>query len=532
MSTISPTMVPVLPESAPFSPAQRAWLNGFFAGMFSGRSAAVGAVATAPAVEAPAAPVQEEETFPWHDPALGMDERMKLAEGKPRERLMMAAMAQLDCGACGYQCQTYAEAIATGAEKDLTRCAPGGRDTARKLKELIQLGGAAVAAPAKKAAATSAAIGFDRLKPFPARLIQSHPLNMAGSSKDTRQVSFDLKGSGIYYQPGDSLGVWPENCPDAVTWVLEALDAAGSEKVSGPDGSLMPLREALTKHYVITKPTDSVVELMAAAATHPDEAVELRRMIADDGPGIPEGYEVLDLLLQFPSARPPVEEFASALAPLQPRLYSISSSLKAHPDQVHLTVGVVRYLNCRGRQCKGVASSFMADRVRAGQKVRIFIQQSHGFRLPLTTKTPVIMVGPGTGVAPFRAFLQERKTTPGTRNWLFFGDQKSDHDFLYREELEGYLKEGTLTRLSTAFSRDQDRKVYVQHRMAEAGADIWQWLKEGAHFYVCGDAKRMAADVDNALKQIVVDHGKMSPEQAKAYVAEMTKVGRYQRDVY
>jgi sulfite reductase (NADPH) flavoprotein alpha-component len=255
-------------------------------------------------------------------------------------------------------------------------------------------------------------------------------------------------------------------------------------------------------------------------------------MIADDGPGIPEGYEVLDLLLQFPSARPPIEEFASALAPLQPRLYSISSSLKAHPEQVHLTVGVVRYLNCRGRQCKGVASSYLADRVRAGQKVRIFIQQSHGFRLPLMTKTPCIMVGPGTGVAPFRAFLQERKTTPGTRNWLFFGDQKSDVDFLYREELEGYLKEGTLTRLTTAFSRDQDRKVYVQHRMAEAGAEIWQWLKEGAHFYVCGDAKRMAADVDTALKQIIVDHGRMSVEQAKAYMGEMAKAGRYQRDVY
>jgi len=255
-------------------------------------------------------------------------------------------------------------------------------------------------------------------------------------------------------------------------------------------------------------------------------------MIADDGPGIPEGYEVLDLLTQFPSARPSLEEFAAALAPLQPRLYSISSSLKAHPEQVHLTVGVVRYLNLRGRQCKGVASTYLADRVRPGQKVRIFVQTSHGFRLPGSPETPVIMVGPGTGVAPFRAFLQERRTTGGTRNWLFFGDQKSDADYLYREELEGYLADRVLSRLSTAFSRDQDRKIYVQHRMLEEADDLWSWLQQGAHFYVCGDAKRMAADVDQALKQIIAERGKMTPEHAKAFVADMAKAGRYQRDVY
>ncbi|HEY8749669.1 MAG TPA: sulfite reductase subunit alpha [Tepidisphaeraceae bacterium] len=531
MSTMTATMVPTLPENAPFSPAQRAWLNGFFAGLFSSRSTmSVSPVAAAASASARA--IVEEETFPWHDPALGMDERLKLAEGKPRERMMMAAMAQLDCGACGYLCQTYAEALVQGTEKDLTRCAPGGRDTSRKLKELIQLGGAAVATPAKRVTAPPAAVGFDRLKPFAARLLVSEPLNQAGSSKDTRLVAFDLKGSGIAYQPGDSLGVWPENCSDTVTWILEALDAAGSEKVPAPDGSLVRLRDALTRHYVVTNPSEGVVELMASAATNVDEAAEMRQMISDDGPGIAEGYEVLDLLTQFPSARPALEDFAAALAPLQPRLYSISSSLKAHPEQVHLTVGVVRFLNCRGRQCKGVASSYLADRVRAGQKVRIFIQQSHGFRLPTAAETPVIMVGPGTGVAPFRAFLQERKMSGGNRNWLFFGDQKSDVDFLYRDELEGYAKDGVLSRLSTAFSRDQERKVYVQHRMLEAAADIWDWIQQGAHFYVCGDAKRMAADVDNALKQIVAEHGKMSADEAKAFVANLSKGGRYQRDVY
>jgi sulfite reductase (NADPH) flavoprotein alpha-component len=295
----------------------------------------------------------------------------------------------------------------------------------------------------------------------------------------------------------------------------------------------MPLREALTKHYSVTKPSIGLVELMAASTSDPEDNESLGRMIADEGPGIRDGYEVLDLLKQHPTARPALEDFAAALTPLQPRLYSISSSLKAHPDEVHLTVGVVRFLNCIGRQCKGVASTYLAERIRPGQKVRLFIQHSHGFRLPAKADAPIIMVGPGTGVAPFRAFVEERKATGATgHNWLFFGDQKSDCDFLFRDELEAYQRDGALHRLTTAFSRDQDRKVYVQHRMQENGSDLWSWLQQGAHFYVCGDAKRMAADVDQALKQIVADHGKMSPEQARAYVAEMSKSGRYQRDVY
>ena len=528
MSTMAMS-VPVLPESAPFTPAQRAWLNGFFAGLVSARSAQPAPpVAATPTAAAPT--TEAEEQFPWHDASLSLDERLKLAEGKLPERKLMAAMAQLDCGACGYLCKTYGEAIARGEEKDLTRCAPGGRETARKLKELVQLGlanrTATAAAPVAK---KSAAAGYDRLKPYAARLIVSQPLNLPGSSKDTRLVTLDLKGSGIAYQPGDSLGVWPENCPDLVTWVLEALDATGSEKVSAPDGSLVTIREALTKHCVITKPSETLLELMAARA-NPAEASAIRKKIDD---GAPEGYEVFDLLNQFPSVHPPLEDFVTALAPLQPRLYSISSSLKAHPEQVHLTVGVVRYLNCRQRQCKGVASSYLADRVRSGQKVRIFIQPSHGFRLPTSSDTPIIMVGPGTGVAPFRAFLQERIASHAMgKSWLFFGDQKSEADFLYRKELESYVKDGVLTRLSTAFSRDQDRKIYVQHRMLEFAGEFWSWLREGAHFYVCGDAKRMASDVDQALKQIVAERGRMSEEQARGYVAEMAKSGRYQRDVY
>jgi sulfite reductase (NADPH) flavoprotein alpha-component len=531
----------MIPDNAPFSPSQRAWLNGFFAALLSMRANFAGGSSAAgtPVLESPAAPapaIEIEEDYPWHDPSLAMDERLKLAEGKKPERQLMAAMAQLDCGACGYLCKTYSEAIVLGEEKDLTRCAPGGRDTSKKLKELVTRHG--VGTPANPIALSKVKVkkaenGFNRLNPFPSRLLQCKPLNNAGSSKDTRLVTFDLKGSGLAYQPGDALGVWPENCADTVGWILEAMDAAGTEKVPGPDGALLPVRDALLRYYVVTKPSIALAELMARSATVPAEADGLKQLLSDDGPGIPDGYEVLDLLQQYPSARPPIEDFAAALSPLQPRLYSISSSLRACPEEVHLTVGIVRFLNPRGRQCKGVASTFLSERIRAGQKVRIFIQQSHGFGLPASSDTPVIMVGPGTGVAPFRAFLQERQASNAKgKNWLFFGDQKSEHDFLYRDELEHYHQQGVLSQLTTAFSRDQEKKVYVQHRMIEHAADIWGWLNQGAHFYVCGDAKRMASDVDQALKQIVADHGKLSPEQVKAYMTDLSKAGRYQRDVY
>ena len=536
--------VPMIPDNAPFSPAQRAWLNGFFAALLSMRAnfnGGGGVAISTPAAEtlaAPAPAAEADEEMPWHDPSLAMEERLLLAEGKKPERQLMAAMAQLDCGACGYLCQTYSEAIARGEEKDLTRCAPGGRDTSKMLKTLVAKLGTGAGTAANPIAPSQVKVNraestFNRLNPFPSRLIQCKPLNNPGSSKDTRLVAFDLKDSGLTYQPGDALGVWPENCSDTVTWILDAMDASGTEKVSGPNGSLMPIREALLKHYVVTKPSIGLVELMAKVAKDSAEAEALKNLLSDDGPGIPDGYEVLDILQQYPSARPPIEDFAASLSPLQPRLYSISSSLKACPNEVHLTVGVVRFLNPRGRQCKGVASTYLSERVKPDHKVRIFIQQSHGFRLPASGDTPVIMVGPGTGVAPFRAFLQERQASSAKgQNWLFFGDQKSEHDFLYRDELEQYHQQGVLSRLTTAFSRDQERKLYVQHRMMEHAGDIWDWLKKGAHFYVCGDAKRMASDVDKALKQIVAEQGKLSPDQVKTFMADLTKSGRYQRDVY
>jgi sulfite reductase (NADPH) flavoprotein alpha-component len=531
-------MIPVLPESAPFTAAQRAWLNGYFAGLLSRGASTPVAMTEATSAASPIAP--EDDAMPWHDPALPMEERLQLAEGKPIARRLMAAMAQLDCGACGYECQTYAEAIAGGEEKELTRCAPGGRETAKKLKELmatvpidqVTVRGAPPAAT-RIATTTPTATTHDRRRPFAARLLRNHRLNAPGSAKDTRLIVFDLHGSGLSYKAGDALGVIPENCPDTVGWLLEALDASGAESVALPDGSTTTLHEAMMRHFTITQPSGTLLKLLADVATNADEAAALKTMCDGDGPGVPEGHEILDLLKQFPSARPSVETFVAALKPMRPRLYSISSSPKTFPDEVHLTCAAVRYLNPLGRQCKGVASTYLADRLRAGQKAKVFVHASHGFAPPADGNTPMIMVGPGTGIAPFRAFLQERVATGAAgRDWLFFGDQRRDCDFLYRDELEKWLVDGVLTRLDTAFSRDQDEKVYVQHRMLERAREIWSWLEEGAHFYVCGDAKRMARDVDAALKQIVAEQGGMSADAAASYVSDLAKAKRYARDVY
>jgi sulfite reductase (NADPH) flavoprotein alpha-component len=271
---VTTTRIPVLPETAPFTAAQRAWLNGYFAGLLSRGATAPVAMSEA----SPSSPIApQDDSMPWHDPALPMDERLQLADGKPIARRLMAAMAQLDCGACGYECQTYAEAIASGDEKDLTRCAPGGRETAKKLKELIStvpvdqvtVRGAPPAA-AKTVATMTAPTMHDRRRPFAARLLRNHRLSAAGSTKDTRLIVFDLHGSGLTYKAGDALGVIPENCPDTVGWLLESLDASGAESVALADGSTTTLHEALLRHFTITQPSGTFVKLLAETATRAD----------------------------------------------------------------------------------------------------------------------------------------------------------------------------------------------------------------------------------------------------------------------
>lgn len=533
---------PVLPETAPFAPAQRAWLNGLLAGMFAELDDAVPADAAAgAAAPAPVAPAQQEEAMPWRDSALSLDERLRLAAGKPRPLVLMAAMAQLDCGSCGYLCKTYAEAIDGGDEKDLNKCSPGGGPTAKALKRIVSEmppGPAKVVRrsdvtvnPLPQPPSSAGPVKHDRNHPFPARLLENRALNGPTSAKDTRHLVFDVKASGLSYEAGDALGVWPENAPDVVDHILELLSASGAEDVVTPQGTPSSLREALLRDCVITRPSRKLLELLAKHATHWSHIRELQKMLDEDGE-IPDGMQVVDLLAEYDSARPALGEVVATLGALQPRLYSISSSPKAHPGQVHLTMGVVRYVNKSGTKCNGVASTYLADRVRPGQKVRVFVHASPRFRLPADGDTPIIMVGPGTGVAPFRAFLEERRASGATgKNWLFFGDQHESCDFLYREQLRGYENEG-FARLSLAFSRDQAEKVYVQHRMMEHGAEIWRWIQEGAVFYVCGDAKRMAVDVDTALRKIACEHGRKPWPEAEDFVDDLASAKRYLRDVY
>jgi sulfite reductase (NADPH) flavoprotein alpha-component len=529
-------IAPIVPDNSPFSPAQRAWLNGLLAALMGTDAATIATAGIEEILASQALPVPQAapaapEEFPWHDPALPIDERMKLADGRPLERRMMAAMGQLDCGQCGYLCQTYAEAIARGEEKSLTRCVPGGKETARMLKEIVAAPPAAAAAAASPPTIEAAA----PLAPGPpllARFEGALRLNREGSEKDTRHVVFRHDDLPLGYKVGDALGVSVANEPEIVAAIIERLAVPASCEVDCPDGTRRPLREALLEAYDIGRPSDQAIEVLASRARDPGEADRLQAL-AEGYPGAePANADLLDLLLAFPSARPPIEELILALGRLEPRLYSIASSPKLHPGEVHLTVAAVRYA-MRGRLRKGVASSFLAERAQKGRAISVFVKPAHGFDLPVDPSVPIVMIGPGTGIAPFRAFLEDRRATGANgKNWLFFGDQRRELDFLYEQELEAFRADGLLTRLDVAFSRDQAEKIYVQHRMREQAAELYAWMKDGAHLYVCGDATRMARDVDVALAHIIAKQGGMGLSEAKSHLAELARSGRYQRDVY
>lgn len=374
---------------------------------------------------------------------------------------------------------------------------------------------------------------YSKANPFPARLLVNRRLTSNTSEKETRHYEIDLSGSGLTYEVGDALGVVPTNCPELVGEMLRALGFDGEEEVTGVDGQPKPIRLALERDYAIRAPHKEFLAVLAAR----DHADAFLKDLLN--PGVRTeldlyllGRELIDFLLESPKLGFAPQEFVSLLRKMQPRLYSIASSLKAHPDQVHLTVDTLRY-EAHGRGRKGVSSTFLADRVGETTTIPVFIQQAKHFRPPEDKSRPMVMVGPGTGIAPFRAFLQERQATaaPG-KNWLFFGAQRAASDFFYREELEAMRSAGYLHQLSTAFSRDQAEKIYVQTRMLENAPELWQYLEEDAHFYVCGDAKRMAKDVDAALHQVIQTAGGRSEDEAKEYVAKLKKEKRYQRDVY
>ncbi|MFL9960900.1 bifunctional nitrate reductase/sulfite reductase flavoprotein subunit alpha [Paraburkholderia sediminicola] len=369
-----------------------------------------------------------------------------------------------------------------------------------------------------------------KARPAASRLVSNLRLNRRGAAKDTRYFSLNTGASGLEYEAGDALGVWPSNCPELVDELIGLSGLSADEPVQVAGAGDMRLADALGKHYEIARPGADALAFIAARSGNGG----LRDLLTPERKGDLKqwlwGQQLADVLHEFP-VRLTATELTGMLKRLQPRLYSIASSPTAHPGEVHLTVAAVRYSNGR-RHRKGVSSTFLADRANETD-VPVFVQKSAHFRPPLQTDASMIMVGPGTGIAPFRGFLHERQARGERgRNWLFFGEQHAATDFYYRDELEAMRDSGFLTRLDVAFSRDQADKIYVQDRMREQGAQLWSWLEDGAHFYVCGDANRMARDVDTALKDVISTHGGMSHEKAAEYVSRLAREKRYARDVY
>ncbi|MDB6073594.1 MAG: cysJ [Verrucomicrobiaceae bacterium] len=580
---------PQLPLNAPFSTEQRAWLNGWIAGVLSlqlsssGNGSAPAPVAALPllilygtqtgSAEGLAKKLAKAAQSKGFAPkVLGMDEYGKVdlaacerllcitstyGDGEPPDnatafwewlnaetapRLEAVQFSVLALGDTNYEkfCQfgkdIDARLEALGAQRvhDRVDCetdydVPFAAWMAAAIGALPS-GLATASAEASVTAATgealvgeTAAVGT-KANPYEARLIDNRLLTSENASKETRHFGIHL--NGLQYEVGDALGVIPANQPQLVSLMLEAGGWTGEESVGD-----IPLSEALHRKFDLGNPSRDLLQAVAERAKHEDLADMLKPERSSDLKTWLHGRDVLDVIQMCPKGELKATELTDLLKKLQPLLYSIASSLKAAPGEVHLTVAQVRYEKI-GRVRHGVCSTFLADRVNADTPLPVFIQTSHGFRLPTDTSKPVIMVGPGTGVAPFRAFLQERQATGGGKNWLFFGEQSRAMSYFYKDEWAAMIKQGSLHRLDTAFSRDQEQKIYVQNRMLENGEELHRWLEEGAHFYVCGDASRMAKDVDAALHEVVQKHGSKTEEQAAAYIAEMKKAKRYARDVY
>jgi sulfite reductase (NADPH) flavoprotein alpha-component len=531
---LAPPKLEIIPQSAPFSEAQRSWLNGFFAGLLSSDGTPpLSAEQGAAVLQGP--PVAGDDEAPWHDQTMPIADRMKLAEGRPLRRRMMAAMAQQDCGQCGYICNDYSEAIANKAEARLNLCVPGGKETARMLKALHEelekepasAGVGAALSPVTARPTVGAEPGRSRDNPISATFVSRRLLNKAGSQKETWHIDFDLSGCGLDYIVGDSFGIFARNELGLVDQIIALLGASHTAEVKGKT-----LRQVLTEDVSLSPAPDTLFELLSfiTGGAQREKARALAQ--GEDPDGDAARLDVMAALQKFSGVRPHPEAFVEALEPLQSRLYSISSSHNATPGKLSLTVDCVRYVVGK-RKRLGLASTFLAERINPGEQVKVYVQKAHGFALPQDPKTPIIMIGPGTGVAPFRAFLLERNAAgaPG-KNWLFFGHQRSDCDFFYSDELNALKATGLLTRLSLAWSRDGDKKFYVQDRMREVGRDLWNWVAEGAHVYVCGDAKRMAKDVERALVDIVAQFGARSTDEAVLFVGELKKKGRFQQDIY
>ena len=569
--------IPYIPENAPFTAEQRQWLNGFLAGMFT--AGAVPATAAEPkepllllygsqtgtaeglakkaakeaskhGFEPKVVSMEKYDSVAWEKESNVIVLTSTYGDGEPPDNaqafwgwLASDAAPRLDhlrygvlaLGDTNYpafcefgkKCDARFEALGAKRAVDRRDCDSDYEAPAVEWTNaaFTALRGTGTPAPAAPAAATDEPVdsGYSRKNPYPAKLCTNVLLTGEGSQKEVRHFELQLAGSGLEYEVGDALGIYPTNSPMVVERILTLLGCDGEEAVTTGAGEF-PLRLALSRYFDITKPTN---ELLAAAA---ERSSQFSSTFSDKAAlkAWLYGREVSDVLGELPAAFR-ADELVAVLRKMAPRLYSISSSPKAHPGEVHLTVGIVRY-ESHGISRGGVCSTFLADRAA---EVPVFVQPSHGFKLPASGETPIIMVGPGTGIAPFRAFMEERIATGAKGgSWLFFGDQRRSTDFLYEDTLTSWRRDGQLSRLDLAFSRDQAEKIYVQHRIAEQAAELWKWLESGAHFYVCGDASRMAKDVDAALHKVIESAGGKSPEEATAYVAKLKTAKRYQRDVY
>ncbi|QNK60535.1 assimilatory sulfite reductase (NADPH) flavoprotein subunit [Paenibacillus sp. PAMC21692] len=394
--------------------------------------------------------------------------------------------------------------------------------------------GAASAAPAGSAATTTATESeYSRSNPFQAEVLATINLNGRGSDRETRHLEISLEGSGLTYEPGDCVGIYPQNDPALVDAIIAEMKWSGSENVvPTKDGAEGQLRNALLAQFEVTVLTRPLLEKAAAFS----ENAKLAELILPDNKATLRAYtsgrDLLDLLQDFGPWKLSAADLVSILRKMPPRLYSIASSGSAHPEEVHVTIRKVEY-EAHGRKRGGVCSVQVSERLEEGGRLPIFIQNNPNFKLPANPETPVIMVGPGTGVAPFRAFMEEREELGASgKSWLFYGDRHFVTDFLYQTDWQRMLKDGVLTKLDVAFSRDTEEKVYVQHRILEHAAELYKWLLEGAHVYVCGDEKHMAHDVHAALLSVVEKQGGLNAEAAAAYLADLQVSGRYQRDVY
>ncbi|ADU70387.1 NADPH-dependent assimilatory sulfite reductase flavoprotein subunit [Pantoea sp. At-9b] len=369
---------------------------------------------------------------------------------------------------------------------------------------------------------------YSKEAPLTASFAVNQKITGRDSDKDVRHIEIDLGDSGLRYQPGDALGVWFENDPLLVKELLELLWLKGDEPVA-IHGETLPLAEALQRHFELTVNTPQIVEQYAALSRN-----DALLALVGDKPQLQhyaQSLPIVDMVRQAPTELN-AEQLTSLLRPLTPRLYSIASSQAENETEVHITVGAVRF-EIEGRQRGGGASTWLADRLAEDSDIRVFIEHNDNFRLPANPDTPVIMIGPGTGIAPFRAFMQQRDNEgAGGKNWLFFGNPHFTDDFLYQVEWQKYVKDGLLTHIDLAWSRDQAEKIYVQDKIRAKGAEVWRWIEEGAHLYVCGDANRMAKDVEQALLDVVVEHGAMDRETADEFLSELRIERRYQRDVY